>query len=90
VRFASKREANRYSELKLLQKAGVLDSLVLQQSFPLEVNGVLIGRYVADFHYFDCEKKEVVTEDAKGVKTPVYKLKKKLMKALYGIEIREV
>lgn len=47
-------------------------------------------KYVADFVYFDKEKGELVVEDVKGVKTDVYKLKRKLMRSIYGIEIQEV
>lgn len=90
--FASKAEARRYGELRLLERAGKIAGLELQPRYRLVVNGVLIGTYVGDFRYeedtaepFDPE----VVEDVKGVKTPVYRLKKKLMKAIYGIEIRE-
>ena len=86
--FASKAEAKRYSQLKLLERAGEIKNLELQPSYDLEVNGVLICRYVADFRYMVRGGQKV--EDVKGVKTPVYKLKKKLMKAIYNINIREV
>ncbi|MGD9714830.1 MAG: DUF1064 domain-containing protein [Thermomicrobiales bacterium] len=89
ITFASKREAERYATLKLLEKAGDITKLELQPRYPLVVNDQLVGNYVADFRYRD-EQGNTVVEDAKGVKTPVYKLKKKLMKAIYGIEVREV
>lgn len=50
---------------------------------------IKIGRYVADFAYWTKDDKYVV-EDVKGVRTPVYRLKKKIVEAQYGIEIREV
>lgn len=84
VRFASKKEAKRYWELKLLK----VKALVLQPEYELVVNGVLICKYRADFAY-DGETHKIV-EDVKGVKTAVYKLKKKLMLAIHGIEIQEV
>lgn len=87
ITFASKAEARRYGELKLLEKAGEIRHLELQPKFDLTVNGEKIGRYVADFRYR--EGTESVVEDVKGFKTPVYRLKKALVKALYGIEIRE-
>lgn len=90
VRFASKREAARYQELKLLQKAGKIDLLQLQPKFKLLVSGIHVADYVGDFKYYDRVMDEFVVEDVKGVKTPVYRLKKKLMKAIHGIEIREV
>ena len=88
-RFASRKEANRYSELKLLERAGKLSDLQTQVRYALEVNGILISHYVADFKYFDLEKREWVVEDAKGFKTDVYRIKQKMMRALYGIEILE-
>lgn len=89
VVFASKAEARRYGELKLLYDQGEIQRLTLQPRFPLEVNGVKIGTYVADFAYVHPEAGYIV-EDVKGVKTPVYKVKRKLVRALHGIEIYEV
>ena len=86
--FDSKREAARYGELKLLVAAGEITQLEVHPPFPMEVGGLHIANYVADFQY--TEKGRVVVEDVKGVRTPVYKLKKKLMLGIYGIEIKEV
>ena len=86
-RFASKAEARRYRELKALAAAGEIADLELQPRYPLEVNGRKIGAYVGDFRY--CRGGVTILEDVKGVKTPVYRLKKKLVAALYGIEILE-
>ncbi len=86
-KFDSKKEAARYSQLKLLVKAGVVTKLELQPRYDLIINTVKCGFYKADFRYFE-NGKEVV-EDVKGMKTPVYNLKKKLIKAIYGIEIFE-
>ena len=101
ISFASKKEAARYVQLKALQKAGKVRSLVLQKEYRLEVNGQLICRYRADFvyegqgtfgvDYFDGVPCWItVVEDVKGYRTPEYKLKAKLMRACHGIEIREV
>ena len=95
ITFASKAEARRYQELKLMERAGVIGELELQPSFALVVNGTKICRYVADFKYLDKEKSTNaedcrVVEDVKGVKTPAYRLKKKLMKAIHGIEVQEI
>jgi hypothetical protein len=87
--FASKREASRYSELKLLEAAGEIFDLKLQPKFPIVVNKQKICTYIADFEY-ELSDGTKITEDVKGVKTPVYRLKKKLMKACFGIEITEV
>lgn len=85
--FDSAWEARRYSELKVLEKSKQISGLELQVPFLLEVNGLKICNYKADFVYY--QGGEMVVEDAKGVKTPEYKLKKKLMKAVHGIEIKE-
>ncbi len=85
--FDSKREAARYEVLLLLERAGKISQLTRQNSFDLVVNGVSVGRYVADFGYI--EEGKQITEDSKGVRTSVYRLKKKLMAAIYGIAIKE-
>lgn len=91
IRFASQLEANRYLELQLLARAGEIVDLELQPRFPLVVNGVQVATYIADFRYTDPTKNPpVIVEDTKGMKTPVYRIKKKLVKALYGVEIQEV
>lgn len=79
IKFDSKKEAKRYAELKLLQKAGLITSLELQPRIPLVCNGVQIGSYIADFSYM--EKGRCVVEDVKSpaTKTPVYNLKKKIL-----------
>ena len=88
ITFDSKAEATRYSVLKVLQAAGVVTQLRLQVPYELTVNGLKVCRYIADFVY-TMDGKEVV-EDVKGVRTPEYKLKRKLMLAVFGIEIQEI
>lgn len=88
ITFASKAEAKRYSELKLLLNSGEIEMLDLQPKFPIVVNGKKICNYLADFSYYESGKR--VVEDVKGMKTPIYKLKKKLTEALHGVVIREV
>ena len=51
ITFASKKEAERYKISALLESQGKIDNLRLQPRFPLMVNGVKIGYYVADFQY---------------------------------------
>ena len=87
-RFASKKEARRYAELRLCEKAGEIKGLELQPSYPLDFNGYHICTYRGDFRYRDGAA--LVVEDAKGVKTDAYKIKKKLMLAIYGIDVKEV
>lgn len=88
--FASRREARDYQTLLILEKAGKITNLRLQVRFPLEVNGVLVTTYVADFVYREVDTDMTVVADSKGVKTDVYKIKKKLMKLLRGIDILEL
>lgn len=90
IRFASRAEANRYRALWLLQQVGAIAGLELQPRFDLVVNGIRVGFYKADFAYTDMGTSERVIEDVKGVATPVYRLKKRIVEALYGIEIREI
>ena len=77
--------------MKLLQRAGKITGLETKTPacvFALVVNGVKIGRYTADFVYL--EKGVRIVEDSKsGVRTRDYLLRKKLMKAIHGIEILE-
>jgi len=85
--FASQREHQRWCVLKLMQRAGQISNLERQVQFSFDVNGHHIAKYVADFIYF--ENGERVVEDSKGVATDVYRLKRKLLRALYGITIKE-
>lgn len=86
--FDSKKEGNRYLVLLSREQAGEITELELQPRWKLVVNDHYIGRYTADFMYRNSEGERVV-EDVKGVKTRDYVLRKKLMKAIYGIEIKE-
>ena len=91
IRFASKKEAARWQQLLLLERNGEVRNIQLQVEYRLEIAGKLICKYRADFVY-DLKTRgewERQVEDVKGVRTPVYGLKKKLMRALLGIEIRE-
>lgn len=88
ITFASKREMNRYAELKLLESSGQICGLRMQPRFDIIVNGINCGFWKGDFYYEDDEGATV--EDAKGMKTPLYKLKKKLVEAIYGFGIVEV
>lgn len=88
--FDSKKEAARYQELKLLEKAGVIKDLSLQPNFLLQDKFKYQGKthrkieYIADFQYYIIKDKKWVIEDVKGFKTDVYKLKKKLFLKKYG------
>lgn len=89
ITFDSQAEAARWCTLRIMERGKLIAGLKRQVPFALDVNGVKIGTYKADFTYTDASGRHVV-EDVKGVATPVYKLKKKLMAALYGVDIKEV
>jgi hypothetical protein len=88
IRFASKKEATRYVQLKLLERAGEVKSLELQRSYPLVVDGVLITTYRCDFRYLT-KKGQLVVEDTKGFVTPEFKIKAKLFLAIHKFAITE-
>ena len=91
VTFDSQKEAARWGELILESRQGLITNLERQYKFLLNVNEQKICSYLADFVY---DKRGVrIVEDVKSPMTkklPVYRLKKKLMKAIYGIDIVEV
>lgn len=89
-KFDSKRERKRAGELELLLKLGKISDLQYQIRFEVipKQDGMRAAHYVADFGYV--ENGQVIIEDAKGMKTPVYILKKKLMLQVHGIAVREV
>lgn len=90
ITFDSKREAVRWQELCMMERAGEISDLRRQVSYELipKQPGERAVKYIADFRYKDHEGKTVV-EDTKGVKTPVYILKRKLLLWVHGIKIRE-
>jgi hypothetical protein len=88
-RFASAREALRYRELDLMQRAGMITKLKCQVRFELipAGGGERAAAYIADFVY--TEKGKEIVEDVKGVRTDLYILKRKIMLWRFGIKIRE-
>lgn len=94
IKFDSKKEANYYTKLKLMQNAGVIWDLEVQRKYVLQkaftFNGKTIREisYYADFVYED--KNGIHVVDTKGYRTDVYKIKKKMFIKKYGIEIEEV
>lgn len=88
--FPSMAEFNRFAGLKLLLRAGEIHELELQPSFPVVINFQKICTYKADFKY-KTKAGETIIEDVKGSEkyvTDLFKLKKKLVEAVYGIEIK--
>lgn len=97
IEFDSMKEANRYQELLLLQKAKKIMHLKLQPEFILQ-DSFKIGKtthraikYIADFQYQNFTTGEIIVEDVKGIKTEVYRIKKKLLLFKYPeIDFREI
>lgn len=88
ITFDSKREAGHWNMLKLRVAAGQITDLQRQVKFELHVNGIKVCTYVADFTYH--EAGALVIADSKGMKTPMYRLKKKMVKTEYGLDIVEL
>ena len=89
--FDSTNEEKSYKELKLLERAGKIKDLVLQPEFPLQLSDKANRNYKADFMYYEEDTGKTVVEDVKGVKTPVYKLKKVRFLYLYPqYDFREI
>lgn len=88
--FASSAEGRRYGQLRLLQAVGEISGLKLQPRFPFEIGEELMFTYIADFEYSDRQTGRRIIEDVKGVSTPVYKLKKKIIEKVFGITIEEI
>ena len=92
--FDSKREFNRWCELKLLERAGAISDLKRQVKFVLiptqKIDGTVVERevsYKADFVYTETGK--TVVEDSKGYRTKEYILKRKLLLYTHGIQLKE-
>jgi hypothetical protein len=83
IRFDSGREAKRYAELSLLQKAGEIECLLIHSKWPLHFNDILIGTYESDFDYFCNKTGSLIAEDVKGFATDLFKWKWKHVKAEY-------
>ena len=102
VRFASKKEAARFLELRLMLKHGQIGDLVCHPVYPIHVmelwrsNAPIVitncGKFTADFRYTNLETGEIVVEDVKSTatKTEAYRLRKKLVEAIHGITVVEV
>lgn len=97
IKFQSRKESNRYMELKLLEKTGLIKELELQKEFLLQPSFKKNDKtyrkitYKADFYYFDAHLGKYIAEDVKGFKTDVYKLKKKMFEYKYPeLELVEI
>ena len=97
IKFDSKREGDRYIQLKMLEKAKLIKDLELQKTFELQPTFKKNGKtyrkivYIADFCYFDNHLGKYIVEDVKGYKTKEYALKKKMFEYIYkDLELVEV
>ena len=97
ITFDSMAEARRYSELLLLERAGEIADLEMHPRFEIQPAFTLPSgekfaavRYEADFRYVDKRTGERIVEDVKGVETPVFKLKRKMMAHVHGISVQVV
>lgn len=106
IAFDSKKEARRWRELTLLQEVGKISDLRRQVKYTLipaqrepdtkgKRGGIIKGKllerevaYYADFVYIADGR--TVVEDTKGVRTPEYIIKRKLMLWRYGLRIKEI
>lgn len=93
ITFDSKAEARRWSQLVILEKAGHISHLERQAAYLLLPPVILNGKrkpamkYIADFRYFDVTKGKTITEDVKGVITPLFRAKQHLMKHVHEIDV---
>lgn len=89
--FDSSKEGKRAFQLSVLERTGEISELSTQPKFPIIINGMVVCEYWGDFMYRDRAGRWVI-EDTKSVQTRklrAYRIKAKLMKALYGVEITE-
>lgn len=92
IKFDSLKERDRYLVLLMRQKLGEISGLEVHPKFRFEINGKWIGTYTADFQYYADQGYLLIVEDvkSKGTLTAAYQRNKKLMKAIYRIDVREV
>lgn len=94
IKFDSKAEAKRYTELLLLEKSGIISELKMQTPFIIAKSCIINGRkrppmkYLADFTYLLDGK--LIIEDVKGKETEGYRIKRHLMKSVLNLEISEI
>lgn len=86
IKFASKKEAKRWQELKLLEKAGHITNLKRQVRYKLQMETVYVADFVYDWRFGEGQ----TVEDVKGFRTRDYRRKVRLMKQQHGIQVREV
>ena len=98
ILFDSLREARRYTELRILERAGHISNLEVHKKYVLiptqrDRAGKLLEQqcsYYADFSYIDNDSGKEVVEDTKGVRTEAYRIKRKMMLYVHGIIVKEI
>ena len=88
--FDSQRESQYYALLKRREKLGEVSGVELQQPYALTIDGQLICTYRADFSFDDLVERRHRVVDTKGVITPEFRIKQKLMKAIHNIDVEVV
>lgn len=86
--FDSRKEAARYEQLLSLQKEGKISELKLQPAYKITINDKLVCKVILDFEFLDHATGAYITEDVKGRDNAVSKLKRKLVFAAHGVEVR--
>jgi hypothetical protein len=87
--FDSLAELARYEELLLLEAGGVIRGLEIQPTYSLHVNGLRVANFRLDFRYYHVPTERPICEDVKGKATAVYRLKARMFRAEYGIDVLE-
>ena len=93
ILFDSKKERDRYAELKLLDRAGEISALGVHPRFLVDINGKRFCVYTPDFYYWDKRTKEIVYEEVKSTgtrKDAAYRLRRKAAELFYDIKVTEV
>lgn len=88
--FHSKKEADHYLTLKILQRTGKITDLELQPVYPIVIAGKRICKVILDFRYKEVPSHELVIVDVKGHDTAMSKLKRKMVEAAYSIKVQLV
>lgn len=83
----SQGESKRYLTLKRREALGEIDRLELQPKFPIIIKGEKVCNVILDFSYRTVKTGAVTIEDYKGMDTPISRLKRKLVKAVYDIDV---
>lgn len=87
ILFHSRKESHRYLQLKMLLKQGYIKDLECQPCYEIVVNHIKVCKVILDFRYVSTATNKEIIEDVKGMDTALSRIKRKLLKALYNIEV---